>query len=267
MEGSKWKFQMESSKWKRIDSNCQSQANMADVFDVCVQLQCMRVFSSRLAQIAFHRVATRTPGSSKNAMSFAALLAAQKAIRRELNTSIPDKDGANPVTLDINGETMSASNRKGATWKQISTKVKEFDRPGRELAQQFGDTKNWLESLWSANAKCAEPAAKKAKKDSTVQPQETAAAPLQLQPQPSGSWSSAGAAPLFATAAPPNWNDFASMVASHMRSADRPALQNGGVGDQLGDRLQRIEDSQGRLVGLAVAECRQLCRFWVGART
>ena len=38
------------------------------------------------------------------------------------------------------------------------------------------------------------------------------------------------------------------------RLPDTRALQNGGVGDQLSDRLQRIEDSQERLVELAVAE-------------
>ena len=38
------------------------------------------------------------------------------------------------------------------------------------------------------------------------------------------------------------------------RLPDTRALQNGGVGDQLSDRLQRIEDGQGRLVELAIAE-------------
>lgn len=40
------------------------------------------------------------------------------------------------------------------------------------------------------------------------------------------------------------------------RLPDTRALQNGGVGDQLqlSDRLQRIEDGQGRLVELAVAK-------------
>ncbi len=41
-------------------------------------------------------------------------------------------------------------------------------------------------------------------------------------------------------------------AATHL--PDARSLQNGGVGDQLGDRLQRIEDSQGRLVELAVTE-------------
>ena len=38
-----------------------------------------------------------------------------------------------------------------------------------------------------------------------------------------------------------------------VRLPGTPALQNGGVGDQLQHRLQRIEDNQGKLVELAVA--------------
>ena len=44
---------------------------------------------------------------------------------------------------------------------------------------------------------------------------------------------------------------FADLVAAHLPEAR--ALQNGGVGDQLDDRLRRIETSQGKLVELAVA--------------
>ena len=87
-------------------------------------------------------------------MSLTVLLTAQKALRQEQNTSVPDKEGNQPITLSIGGKDMNMSNRKGASWKKILTKVKDYDCQGRGLAQQFDDMKNWLESAWAAQAKC-----------------------------------------------------------------------------------------------------------------
>ena len=90
---------------------------------------------------------------------------------------------------------------------------------------------NWLESPWAAQAKRAEPAAKKAKKASS-----------QLQTKPTWPRKKVVAAHI------------ADMVASRMHGG--LALQNGGVDDRLAldERFQRIENNQGNLVELAVAE-------------
>lgn len=170
-------------------------------------------------------------GAAASKASLSNLLFAQKAMRREQLPDVPDKDGKQPIMLTIGDEPLSASSHKGATWKQIATKVKEFERPDRKLSEQFRDMKEWLESEWP-------PQAKKAR---TGCAQQTAAPALRL--------------PL---AAPGNWDDFAKMVASHVPSPSAPALQNGGAGDQLpstlSKQLQDIQDGQGKLLEMAVGQ-------------
>ena len=164
-------------------------------------------------------------GAAASKASLSILLGAQKKMRSEQQTDVPDKDGKQPIMLAIGDKSLSASNHKGATWKQIATKVKEFERPDRSLSQQFQDMKAWLESEWPPQAK----------KPRTGGAQQTAAPALGLS-----------------LAAPGNWDDFAKMVASHMPSPSVPALQNGGAGDQLpstwSKQLQDIQNGQDKLL-------------------
>ena len=79
---------------------------------------------------------------------------AKKAIRREQQPDVPDRDGTRPFVFSIGGKDLQATNRKGADWKQILNKAKDFTG---DLTQQFTAFKQWLESDWRGNAKRADP--------------------------------------------------------------------------------------------------------------
>jgi len=200
-------------------------------------------------------------------MSLVKLLTAQKVARGEQQTSVPDQDGSSPIALSIDGADLSACNLKAADWKQILNKATDFEG---SLKQQFGALKRWLESDWRANAKNAEPPATQAEPPAKKARVASAAASHRLCPRPragatSSSPDAAGASSgavaagaIFDALTPGAVSAFARQVASHLRTPDARALQNGGVGDQLpkalDDKLRRIEDNQGRLIELAVAE-------------
>ena len=197
------------------------------------------------------------------------MLKGEKAIRREQQQDVPDSDGSKPFAFSIGGRDLQASNRKGADWKQILNKAKDLTG---DLTQQFAAFKEWLESDWRGNAKraapTADPTAAAAAEHAPVRNKPALGQPpakklrqgtapsacVQLQPgatAPVAAPSAPDATP--PSALPPDTLDaLARLVATRLH--DARALQNGGVGDQLGDRLQRIENSQGRLVELAVAE-------------
>ena len=110
---------------------------------------------------------------------------------------------------------MKATSKKRASWKQILNKVHDFKG---NLTEQFPAFKEWLEKDWHCGPKRTAPTARAGAENAT------------LNGQPS---------------------------TKKRRNEGAPCAQlqpNGGVGDQLGDRLQHIENSQGRLVEVAVAE-------------
>ena len=208
----------------------------------------MQVVGRRAASMA-------SVAASPGASGLANWLGAQKQLRGEKQDGVPDSDGQSPIAF-MAGEThMSASNGKGATWKQILKTAKDFELPGSTIQQQFAEFKGWLESPWRANAAKAKaaPPAKKPRTEggSVARSGPSLTSPQGHEPALRASPAAAGAA---ATIPPGALNQLARLVASHVA----PALQNGGVGDQLpgalGDTLQRIEANQSRLVELAVTE-------------
>ena len=68
------------------------------------------------------------------------ILAGEKACRHEQQPDVPDHN--KPFTLSIDGEDLIATNHKGASWKQILNKAKEFKG---DMTQQFLALKGWLE--------------------------------------------------------------------------------------------------------------------------
>ena len=54
------------------------------------------------------------------------MLKGEKAIRRELQQDVPDSDGSKPFAFSIGDKDLQATNRKGADWKQILNKAKDF---------------------------------------------------------------------------------------------------------------------------------------------
>ncbi len=192
------------------------------------------------------------------------MLAGEKAIRCEKQPDVPDHDGSKPFAFSIDGKDLQATNSKGADWKQILNKAKEFTG---DLTQQFAALKEWLEGDWRGNAKRAGPStdpATAAAEHAPVRskpalgqpPAKKLRACAQLQPRAAAPFAApSDSDETLPNAFPPGALDaLARLVAK--RLPDTRALQNGGVGDQLqlSDRLQRIEDGQGRLVELAVAE-------------
>ena len=196
------------------------------------------------------------------------MLMAEKAIRREQQPDVPDRDGTKPFVFSIGGKDLQATNRKGADWKQILNKAKDFTG---DLTQQFTAFKQWLESDWRGNAKRADPTTGPTAGDAENEPvcskrthgqppakklrqATTSSACAESQPRGSASVTALGdsdATPP-STFPPEALDAFVRLVAARLPGTN--ALQNGGFGDQLSDRLQRIENSQGRLVELAVAE-------------
>ena len=172
------------------------------------------------------------------------MLAGEKAFRREKQPDVPDHDGSKPFAFSIDGKDLQATNSKGADWKQILNKAKEFTG---DLTQQFAALKEWLEGDWRGNAKragpCTDPTtaaaehapvrSKPARGQPPAKKLRTSAAPsacVQLQPRAAAP----AAAPsdsdeTLPNAFPPGALDaLARLVAA--RLPDARALQNGGVG-------------------------------------
>ena len=82
-------------------------------------------------------------------LTLVGMLTGEKTARREHLRDVPDSVGSKPFIFSIGGETWHATNRKGADWKQILKKSKDFTG---DLHQQFADLKEWLESDWQDNA-------------------------------------------------------------------------------------------------------------------
>ena len=80
-----------------------------------------------------------------NTLTLVGMLTGEKTARREHLRDVPDSVGSKPFIFSIGGETWHATNRKGADWKQILKKSKDFTG---DLHQQFADLKEWLESDW-----------------------------------------------------------------------------------------------------------------------
>ena len=89
-------------------------------------------------------------------LTLVGMLTDEKAVRRERQQDVPDSSGTKPFTFSIGDRDLQATNRKGADWKQILNKAKDFTG---DFQQQFAAFKEWLESDWRGNAKRAVPTA------------------------------------------------------------------------------------------------------------
>ena len=204
-------------------------------------------------------------------------LTGDNACRREQQQpDVPDRSKA--FARSIDGKELHAANHKGASWKQILNKAKEFTG---DMTQQFAALKGWLEGDWRGNAKHADLTAtaeesapvrnKPAKKLRTsaafsacgsapsacvqLQSRELLQCPrrvcvcvcvcvcVQLQSRVAAPVAARSASDVMPPAAcPPGALDaLVRLVAT--RLPDARALQTDGVGDQLSNRLQRIENT------------------------
>ena len=68
------------------------------------------------------------------------MFAGEKACRQEQQPDVQDRN--KPFTPSIDGKDLIATNHKGASWKQILNKAKEFTG---DMTQQFAALKDWLE--------------------------------------------------------------------------------------------------------------------------